>query len=67
MRAAFERAMQEVADSIDAAPCGRIIRDGEEPSQEALDRFREAAYETAIQRRSRRRKPLFPSGERHDA
>lgn len=68
MRAAFERAMQEVVDSIDAAPCGRIIRDSEEPSREALDRFREAAYETAIQMKVEAAEAAFsPSGERNDA
>jgi hypothetical protein len=67
MRAAFERAMQEVADSIDAAPCGRIIRDSEEPSREALDRFRQAAYETAIQMKVEAAEAAFPpSGERND-
>jgi hypothetical protein len=67
MRAAFERAMQEVVDSIDAAPCGHIIRDSEEPSREALDRFREAAYATAIQMKVDAAEAAFPpSGERND-
>ena len=49
MRAEFERALSEVADAIDEAPKGRVIRDSEERARDALDRFRQAAYEKAMQ------------------
>jgi len=47
--AEFERTIAAVADAVDAAPAGRIIRDSEEPARVALDRFRAAAYEAALQ------------------
>ncbi len=49
MRAEYERALIEVADAIDAAPKGRVIRDSEERARDALDRFRQLAYEKAVQ------------------
>ena len=49
MRGEFERALQEVADAVDGAPQGRVIRDSEEKARDALDRFRQIAYEKAIQ------------------
>ena len=49
MRTEFERALQEVADAVDNAPQGHVIRDSEEQARDALDRFRRIAYEKAIQ------------------
>ena len=49
MRAEVERTLQEVADAVDNAPQGRVIRDSEEKSRDALDRFRRTAYEKAVQ------------------
>ena len=47
MRAEFERTLREVADAVDNAPQGRMIRDSEEKARDALDRFRKVAYEKA--------------------
>ncbi|MGH6793662.1 MAG: hypothetical protein ACREDH_00285 [Methylocella sp.] len=45
----FERALAEVAEAVDDAPAGRVIRDSEEPARVALDRFRAQVYEAALQ------------------
>jgi len=36
MRAEFERALREVADAVDNAPQGRVIRDSEEKARDAF-------------------------------
>ena len=41
MRAEVERALRDVADAVDSAPQGRVIRDSEEKARDALDRFRQ--------------------------
>jgi hypothetical protein len=67
MRAEFERALREVADAVDAAPQGRVIRDSEEKARDALDRFRQVAYEKAIQMKVNAAEAAFPPSEqRHD-
>ena len=60
MRAEFERALSEVADAIDEAPKGRVIRDSEERARDALDRFRQAAYEKAMQLKISAAEAAFP-------
>jgi hypothetical protein len=51
MRAEFERVLNEVADAVDEAPKGRVIRDSEERARDALDRFRQVARsDTAVLR-----------------
>jgi hypothetical protein len=60
MRAEFERALTEVADAIDEAPKGRVIRDSEERARDALDRFRQAAYEKAMQLKIEAAEAAFP-------
>jgi hypothetical protein len=47
--AEFLQTVDEVADAVDKAPAGRVIRDSEEPSRVALDRFRAKVYEAALQ------------------
>lgn len=47
--AEFDRTVSEVADAIDEAPAGRIIRDREEKARDCLDRFRQVVYEKALQ------------------
>ena len=47
MRAEFDAYLREVADAVDNAPQGRVIRDSEEKARDALDRFRKTAYEKA--------------------
>ena len=67
MRAEFERALREVADAVDSAPRGRVIRDSEEKARDALDRFRQVAYEKAIQMKVNAAEAAFPpSGHRRD-
>ena len=67
MRAEVERALREVADAVDNAPCGRVIRDSEEKARDALDRFRQAAYEKAVQMKVNAAEAAFsPSEQRGD-
>jgi hypothetical protein len=67
MREELERVLQEVADAVDNAPRGRVIRDSEEPARDALDRFRKAAYEKAVQLKIDAAEAAFPpSGQQHD-
>jgi hypothetical protein len=67
MRAEFERALRDVADAVDGAPRGRVIRDSEEKARNALDRFRRVAYEKAIQMKVNAAEAAFPPSEqRHD-
>ena len=67
MRAEVERALREVADAVDNAPCGRVIRDSEEKARDALDRFRQIAYEKAVQMKVNAAEAAFsPSEQRGD-
>jgi hypothetical protein len=63
MRAEVERVLAEVADAVDRAPKGRVIRDSEEPAREALDRFRRVAYEKAVQLKVDAAEAAFPPSE----
>lgn len=65
--AEFERVVEEVADAVDDAPAGRVIRDSEEKARDALERFRQAAYERALQGKVDAASAAFPpSGEPSD-
>jgi hypothetical protein len=66
MRAEFERTLQEVADAVDDAPAGRVIRASEERAREALDRFRRVAYEKAIQKKVDAAEAAFPPSAQRD-
>lgn len=67
MRAEFEKVMREVADAVDDAPQGRVIRDSEEKARDALDRFRKTAYEKAVQMKVDAAEAAFPpSAQRGD-
>ena len=66
MRAEFERALREVADAVDGAPRGRVIRDSEEKARDALDRFRQVAYEKAIQMKVNAAEAAFPPSAQRD-
>jgi hypothetical protein len=67
MRGEFEKVMREVADAVDDAPQGRVIRDSEEKARDALDRFRKTAYEKAIQMKVDAAEAAFPpSAQRSD-
>jgi hypothetical protein len=65
MLAEFERTFAAVADAVDQAPRGRLIRDSEEPARVALDRFRQVMYEAAMQAKVDAAEAAFPpSAER---
>lgn len=66
MRAEVERALRAVADAVDGAPQGRVIRDSEEKARDALDRFRQVAYEKAIQMKVNAAEAAFPPSEQRD-
>jgi hypothetical protein len=59
----FERTVEEVADAVDNAPAGRVIRDSEEPARDALDRFRSKVYEAALQCKVDAAEAAFPPSE----
>jgi hypothetical protein len=66
----FDKVVAEVADAVDDAPTGKVIRDSEEKARDALDRFRQAAYEQALQGKIDAAEAAFPpsaqSGGRKD-
>jgi UDP:flavonoid glycosyltransferase YjiC (YdhE family) len=65
--AEFDRTLDEVANAVDDAAAGRWIRDSEEKSRDALDRFRQVAYESAVQAKVDAAQAAFsPSGQRSD-
>ena len=55
-----ERTVNEVADAVDDAPAGRVIRDSEEPARDALDRFRQKVYESVLQAKIEAAQADFP-------
>jgi hypothetical protein len=60
MLAEFQRVLDDVADAVDQAPAGRVIRDSEEKAREALDRFRQVAYQKAMQLKVNAAEAAFP-------
>jgi hypothetical protein len=61
--AEFERTVESIADAVDNAPSGRVIRDSEEPARVALDEFRAKAYEAALQAKMDAAEAAFPPSE----
>ena len=62
-----ERTVNEVADAVDDAAAGRVIRDSEEPARDALDRFRQRVYERVLQAKIDAAEAAFPpSGQSDD-
>jgi len=61
--AEFERTLEAVADAVDNAPSGRIVRDSEEPARIALDRFRSKVYEAALQGKVDAAEAAFPPSQ----
>jgi hypothetical protein len=61
--AEFERTIDEVADAVDTATAGRVIRESEEPSRVALDRFRARVYEAVLQAKVDAAEAAFPPSE----
>ena len=56
----FEQVVTEVADAVDEASAGRVIRDSEERARDALDRFRQTVYEQALQGKINAAEAAFP-------
>ncbi len=54
------RTVDEVADAIDDARPGHWIRDSEERARDVLDRFRQLAYERAMQAKVDAAEAAFP-------
>jgi hypothetical protein len=68
MREAFEQTMDQVAEAVNNARCGRWIRDSEEKARDVLEEFRRVAFETAVQMRINAAEAAFsPSEERNDS
>ncbi len=66
LRREFEKTLQAVADAVDNASQGQIIRQSEEQAREALDRFRQIAYEQAIQMKVNAAEAAFPPSAQRD-
>ena len=65
--AEFNQVVEDVADAVDDAPAGRVIRDSEEKARDVLDRFRQIAYEEALQAKVDAAEAAFPpSAQRGD-
>ncbi len=60
LRGELEETLDQVAEAIDNAPLGRVIRDSEEPARDALDRFRQIVYEKALQLKVNAAQAAFP-------
>jgi len=58
--AAVERVVEEVADAVDEAAAGHVIRDSEEKARDTLDRFRQIVYEQALQNKVDAAAAAFP-------
>jgi hypothetical protein len=63
LREQLERTLQEVADAVDNAPAGRVIRDSEHQARDALERFRQRAYQKAIQLKIDAAEAAFPPSD----
>ena len=63
--AEFDQTVEAVADAVDKAPSGRVIRDSEEPSRMALDRLRCVVYEAALQAKVDAAEAAFPPSAEH--
>jgi hypothetical protein len=63
MRAELEILMEDVADAVDSAPAGRVIRDSEEPVRDLFAKFRQKAFEKAIQLKVDAAEAAFPPSE----
>ena len=62
-----ERTVNEVADAVDDAPSGHVIRDSEEKARDSLDRFRRVVYERVVQGKVDAAEAAFPpSAQRGD-
>jgi len=63
MRAELESVMEGVADAVDNAPAGRIIRDSEETVRDLFAEFRRKTFEQATQLKINAAEAAFPPSE----
>ena len=63
LMADFVRTVEEVADAVDKAPVGCVIRDSEEPARVALDRLRAKVYEAVLQAKIDTAEAAFPPSD----
>jgi hypothetical protein len=63
MRTELETLMEEMADAVDSAPAGRIIRDSEEKVRDLFAEFRRKAFEEAMQLKVNAAEAAFPPSE----
>ncbi len=61
--AEFDRVVEHVAEAVDDAPAGRVIRDSEEKARDALDRFRQVVYERVLQEKVDAASAAFPPSD----
>ncbi len=67
MRAELEILMEGVANAVDDAPAGRIIRDSEEKVRDLFAEFRQKTFEQAMQLKIDAAEAAFPpSGQPDD-
>lgn len=62
----FLQTVDEVADAVDNTRAGRVIRDSEERSRVALDRFRAKVYEAVLQAKVDAAEAAFSPSEDRD-
>lgn len=68
LRGEVEEVLRQVAQVVNAAADGRVIRDSEEPVRDLLGRLRARAYEKALQMRIDASEASFsPSGRSRTA
>jgi hypothetical protein len=66
MRAELEMLLEGVADAIDDAPAGRIIRDSEEKVRDLFAEFRQKTFEQAMQLKIDAAEAAFPPSDQSD-
>jgi hypothetical protein len=66
MRAELEIVMEGVADALDNAPAGRIIRDSEEKVRDLFAEFRRKTFEQATQLKVDAAEAAFSPSEQPD-
>ncbi|MFH1264570.1 MAG: hypothetical protein ABIK89_02500 [Planctomycetota bacterium] len=60
MRVEMEEVLDRVAQAVDDAPAGRIIRDSEEKVRDAFAEFRQKTFERALQMKVDAAEAAFP-------
>jgi UDP:flavonoid glycosyltransferase YjiC (YdhE family) len=62
----FNQMLEQVADAIDDAKAGRVIRDSEEPARQALDELRRKVYQQAVQMKVDAAEAAFSPSDQSD-